>query len=151
MILARIKAVFRPLTALLAYFRSLTVRYGLAWIVTSQFLSWSNFLLIYLYLYQSDTDVVALVKYYNLGSEVERVAESSGRFAMALVLNRFISPIRFFVCLGVVPYTKPWVDPVVVRVKFWWTTKGAAYFKFWKRADFQALSPTILRKRTHVV
>lgn len=108
--------------------RQITQKYGPAYILVSQILSWTNFLFIYVYLRASGIDVSSLTKQYNVGPQIEVVVEKGGTFALAMVLNRVLSPLRLVICLGILPWLAPMLNPVLrvwwERVRRWWAGFG---------------------------
>ncbi|KAI9009697.1 hypothetical protein BC832DRAFT_529753 [Gaertneriomyces semiglobifer] len=118
------RAVLRKVKAPFVYLRSIGARYGAAWLVTSQFFSWLHFFMIYAYLLLTDTDVGALVRSWDMGETVITIADNGGRFALALVLNKMLSPLRFFLNLAVAPIVAPWVNPKVDACVKWFKRKS---------------------------
>ncbi|TPX61681.1 hypothetical protein PhCBS80983_g00910 [Powellomyces hirtus] len=107
-----------------SYLHATTSHYGPAWLVLSTLLSWSNLLLIYLYLHTTHHDVTHLVRSWNLGPNVESVAQKGGLFALAVVVNKLLSPLRFVVCLailrgGAAPVVNTWIEERRNRWRAW--------------------------------
>ncbi|KAI8818787.1 uncharacterized protein EV422DRAFT_488304, partial [Fimicolochytrium jonesii] len=111
--------------------KSIAKQYGLAWLLVSQILSWSNLLLIYLFLRAAQPDVTGFVKNYNLGHYAETVAETGGTFALAVLCNKVLSPLRFFVCLVIVRRTAGRLNP--------WLERKWAGWKRWRGTDVEAV------------
>ncbi|KAJ3015802.1 hypothetical protein HKX48_004389 [Thoreauomyces humboldtii] len=104
----------QPPLRLFRHLKALTSEYGPAWLLIAQLMSWLNLAMVYVYLRTVHTDVPRLVRAWNLGRHAEQVAETGGTFAMAVVLNKLISPMRFVVCILILRRTAPqinrWID-----------------------------------------
>ncbi|KAI8588695.1 hypothetical protein HDU89_005083 [Geranomyces variabilis] len=100
--------------------RTATTRYGPAYLLLSTLLSWSNLLLIYIALRASQTDVRTLVRGRNLPARVEQAAETGGLFALAVVLNKMLSPLRLLVCILVLGRYAPAINFEIERCRDAW-------------------------------
>ncbi|KAJ3155690.1 hypothetical protein HDU86_004159 [Geranomyces michiganensis] len=105
---------------MLAAVRAATTRYGPAYLLLSTLLSWSSLLLIYTVLRASRTDIRTLVSGRNLPARVEQAVETGGLFALAVVLNKMLSPLRLVVCVVLLGRYAPAINAEIERWRAAW-------------------------------